>query len=159
MQCPTKKYTSECCAAKSYIPRRFAALLPMLSVTHIMPVPVILSVVGVGMQQCMIRNKMKCTSSAKSRMDTKMQLIINSFRRTNSTMPTPLPIHVSLTPYRATARPHRLSHIENVRTGIKLTPDPIWPTRRGYLLEVWTAYNWPYMHIHCAFTLVHTPEP
>jgi len=57
MQCPTKKYTSECCAAKSYIPRRFAALLPMLSVTHIMPVPVILSVVGVGMQQCMIRNQ------------------------------------------------------------------------------------------------------
>jgi len=30
--------------------------LGMLSVTHIMPVLVLLSVVGVGMQQCMIRN-------------------------------------------------------------------------------------------------------
>ena len=29
----------------------------MLSVTHIMPVLVLLSVVGVGMQQCMIRNQ------------------------------------------------------------------------------------------------------
>jgi len=29
----------------------------MLSVTHIMPVLVLLSVVGVGMQQCMIQNK------------------------------------------------------------------------------------------------------
>jgi len=28
----------------------------MLSVTHLMPVLVLLSVVGVGMQQCMIRN-------------------------------------------------------------------------------------------------------
>jgi len=37
-------------------PWRFAALLPMLSVTHIMPV-LVLSVVGVGMQQCMIRNQ------------------------------------------------------------------------------------------------------
>ena len=35
----------------------FPALLPMLSVTHIMPVLVLLSVVGVGMQQCMIRNQ------------------------------------------------------------------------------------------------------
>ena len=34
--------------------RWFAALLPTLSVTHIMPVLVLLSVVGVGMQQCMI---------------------------------------------------------------------------------------------------------
>jgi len=39
------------------IPRRFAALMRMLSVTHIMPVLVLLSVVGVGMQQCMIRNQ------------------------------------------------------------------------------------------------------
>jgi len=38
-------------------PWRFAALLPMLSVTHIMPVLVLLSVVGVGMQQCMIQNQ------------------------------------------------------------------------------------------------------
>jgi len=30
--------------------------LGMLNVTHIMPVLVLLSVVGVGMQQCMIRN-------------------------------------------------------------------------------------------------------
>jgi len=36
-------------------PWRFAALLPMLSVTHIMPVLVLLSVVGIGMQQCTIR--------------------------------------------------------------------------------------------------------
>jgi len=33
------------------------ALLSMLSVTHIMPVLVLLSVVGLGMQQCMIRNQ------------------------------------------------------------------------------------------------------
>ena len=33
------------------------ALLPMLSVTHIMPVLVLLSVVGVGIQWCMIRNQ------------------------------------------------------------------------------------------------------
>jgi len=32
-------------------------LLPILSVTHIMPVLVLLSVVGVGMQQCMILNQ------------------------------------------------------------------------------------------------------
>jgi len=36
---------------------RFAALLAMLSVTHIMPVLVLLSVVGVDLQQCMIRNQ------------------------------------------------------------------------------------------------------
>ena len=35
----------------------FTALLPMLSVTHIMPVLVLLSVVQLGMQKCMIRNK------------------------------------------------------------------------------------------------------
>jgi len=29
----------------------------MLSITHIVPVLVLLSVVGVGMQQCMIRNQ------------------------------------------------------------------------------------------------------
>jgi len=33
-----------------------SAALGMLSVTHIMPVPVLLSVVRVGMQQCMIEN-------------------------------------------------------------------------------------------------------
>jgi len=33
------------------------ALLPMLSVTHIMPVLVLMSVVGVGMQRCTIRNQ------------------------------------------------------------------------------------------------------
>jgi len=33
------------------------ALLSMLSVTHIMPVLVLLSVVGLGMQQCMILNQ------------------------------------------------------------------------------------------------------
>jgi len=36
-------------------PWQFAAL-SMLSVTHIMPILVLLSVVGVGMQQYMIRN-------------------------------------------------------------------------------------------------------
>ena len=41
------------------IPWQFAALLPMLSVTHIMPELELLSVVGVGMQQCMIRNQNK----------------------------------------------------------------------------------------------------
>ena len=62
------------------IPWGLAALLQMLSVTHIMPVLVYLSVVGVGMQQCMIQNQNECTSSAKSRMDTNMQLTMNSFR-------------------------------------------------------------------------------
>ena len=38
-------------------PWRFAVLVPMLSVTHIMPVLVLLSVVGVGMQQCMIKKQ------------------------------------------------------------------------------------------------------
>ena len=37
--------------------RHSSAALGMLSVTHIMPVLVLLSVVGVGMQQCMIRNQ------------------------------------------------------------------------------------------------------
>jgi len=36
--------------------RHSSTALGMLSVTHIMPVLVLLSVVGVGMQQCMIRN-------------------------------------------------------------------------------------------------------
>jgi len=39
------------------IPWRFAALLPMLSVTHIMPALLLLSVMGVRMQQCMMRNQ------------------------------------------------------------------------------------------------------
>jgi len=38
-------------------PWRFMALLSMLSVTHIMPILVLLSVVGVGKQQCMIQNQ------------------------------------------------------------------------------------------------------
>jgi len=38
------------------ISRHSSATLGMLSVTHIMSVLVLLSVVGVGMQQCMIRN-------------------------------------------------------------------------------------------------------
>ena len=36
--------------------RHSSAALAMLSVTHIMPVLVLLSVLGVGMQQCMIQN-------------------------------------------------------------------------------------------------------
>jgi len=36
--------------------RHSSTALRMLSVTHIMPVLVLLSMVGVGMQQCMIRN-------------------------------------------------------------------------------------------------------
>ena len=58
---------------QSEIPWQFVALPPMLSVTHIMPVLVLLSVVGVGIQQCMIRNQ-------KSRMDADVQLTINGFR-------------------------------------------------------------------------------
>jgi len=38
-------------------PWRFPALLPKLSVTHIMPVLVLLLVVGVGMEQYMIQNQ------------------------------------------------------------------------------------------------------
>ena len=37
--------------------RRFVALLPMLSVTHITPVLVLMSVVGIEIQQCMIQNQ------------------------------------------------------------------------------------------------------
>jgi len=36
--------------------RHFSATLSMLTVTHIMPVLVLLSVVGVEMQQCITRN-------------------------------------------------------------------------------------------------------
>jgi len=39
------------------IPWWFTAVLPMLSVTRIMPVLELLSMVGVGMQQCMIWNQ------------------------------------------------------------------------------------------------------
>ena len=39
--------------------------MPMLSVTHIMPVLVLLSVVGVGMQQCMIWNQNETLKSSK----------------------------------------------------------------------------------------------
>jgi len=64
------------------IPWRFTTLLPMLSVTHIMPV---LSVIvsGGGRSECNTawsETKIKCTSSAKSRMDANMLLTINSFR-------------------------------------------------------------------------------
>ena len=48
------------------VPWRFAALLPMLSVTHIMPVPVLLSVVGVGMKRCMIQNQNEMHKLSKS---------------------------------------------------------------------------------------------
>jgi len=41
--------------------RHSSAALGMLSVTHIMPVLVLLSVVGVGMQQYMIRNHIYLT--------------------------------------------------------------------------------------------------
>jgi len=60
-------------------PWQFVALLPMLSVTHTMPVLVLLSVVGVGMQQCMIQNQSQMQKLSKV-MDTNMQLTINSFR-------------------------------------------------------------------------------
>jgi len=62
------------------IPWWFAALLPMLSVTHIMSVLVLLSVVGYECNSAWSKTKMKCKSSAKSRMDANMQLTINSFR-------------------------------------------------------------------------------
>jgi len=46
-----------------------------------MPVLVLLSVVGVGMQQCMIRNQNEMHKlTAKSRMDANMQQTIDSFR-------------------------------------------------------------------------------
>jgi len=61
-------------------PWRLAALLPMLSVTHIMPVLVLLSVWGQECNSAWSETKMKCTRSAKSRMDANMQLAINSFR-------------------------------------------------------------------------------
>ena len=38
-------------------PWRFVTLLPMLSVTHIMPILVLLSVVGVEMKQCTTQNQ------------------------------------------------------------------------------------------------------
>ena len=46
-------------------PWRFAALLPTLSVTPIMPVLALWSAVGVGMQQCMIGTKTKCKKLRK----------------------------------------------------------------------------------------------
>jgi len=61
-------------------PWRFAALLPMLNVTHSMPVLVLLSVMGEECNSEWSETKMKCTSSAESRMDANMQLTINSFR-------------------------------------------------------------------------------
>ena len=48
--------------------------LGILSVTHIMPVLVLLSVVKVGMQQCMIQNHIVHTC-----MDANIQLTINRF--------------------------------------------------------------------------------
>jgi len=54
----------------------------MLSVTRnvIVPVLVLLSVVGVGMQQGMIRNQNEMHSSTKSRTNANMQQTINTFR-------------------------------------------------------------------------------
>jgi len=49
------------------IPWRFPALLPTLSATHIMPVLVLLSVVGVRMQQCMIRNQREMHKLSKDK--------------------------------------------------------------------------------------------
>ena len=43
------------CEIRWHVPDGLTAL-GMLSVTHILPVLVLLSVVGVGMQQCMIQN-------------------------------------------------------------------------------------------------------
>jgi len=48
-------------------PRRFAALLPMLSVTYTMPVLVLLSMVEVWMQQCKIRNQKEMHKLSKVR--------------------------------------------------------------------------------------------
>jgi len=67
------------------IPGQFAAL-GMLSVTHIMPaVLVLLSAVGVGMQQCMIWNHILYLTQNRlllnTCMDANMQLTINSFRQ------------------------------------------------------------------------------
>jgi len=62
------------------LPWRSAALLPMLSVTHIMLVLVLLSVEEEECNSAWSETKMKCTNSAKSRMDANMQLTMNSFR-------------------------------------------------------------------------------
>jgi len=61
-------------------PWQFAALLPIICVTHIMLILVLLSVVGVGMQQCMMRNRNEMHKFSKSRMDANTQLKINSFK-------------------------------------------------------------------------------
>ena len=66
--------------------RHSSTALGMLSVTHIMPVLVLLSVVGVGMQQCMIRNHIFNINTQNrlllnTGMDADMQLTINSFRQ------------------------------------------------------------------------------
>jgi len=53
----------------------------MLSVTHIMPVLVLLSVLGVGMRQCMIQNHIRHNSLLLNTcMDTNMHFTINSFK-------------------------------------------------------------------------------
>ena len=49
--------TSRLCEIPRTFPRRLTDLLPMLSVTYIMPVLVLVSVVGVGIEQCMIQNQ------------------------------------------------------------------------------------------------------
>ena len=56
--------------------RHSSAALGNLSVTHIMPV--LLSVVAVGMQQCMIQTTYLILNTC---MDTNMQFTINSFRQ------------------------------------------------------------------------------
>jgi len=53
----------------------------MLSVTHIMPVLVLLSVVEVGMQHYMIRNHIHNKLLLNTCKDTNMQSTINSFRK------------------------------------------------------------------------------
>jgi len=59
-------------------------LLPMLSVTHITPVLVLLSVVGVGMQQCIMQNQNEMHKLGKAETILNKQnnqlYSINSFR-------------------------------------------------------------------------------
>jgi len=65
--------------------RHFSAALGMLSLTHIMPALVLLSVVRVEMQQYMIRDHTEHLRQNRlllnTCMDTNMQFTINSFRQ------------------------------------------------------------------------------
>jgi len=74
-------------------PRWFAALLPTLSVTHIIPVLVLLSVMGAGMQQCMIRNQNEMQKLSKIKNGHKYKQFYAIFPWQNSFPDTSLTFH------------------------------------------------------------------